>query len=211
MKGLLISNGDIIDYNILKDLINKHDYIVCADGGINHLIHINKIPNVLIGDLDSINKRGLEFVEKHNINTVKYPSMKDKTDTELSISYMINHDIKDITLIGVTGTRMDHTISNILLLKELNERKIKSRIIDNHNIIYFVNKFIKIRKRKDVNISIIPLSTNGITVYLKGFLYSLKNENIKFGSTLGISNKIIDKYGIIEIKKGNALIIESKD
>ena len=48
MKGLIISSGSIKDYKLLEDL-DESDYIVCADGGLDHIIRIDKIPNVRLG------------------------------------------------------------------------------------------------------------------------------------------------------------------
>lgn len=212
MKGLLIANGNnILDSKILEELVDNTEYIVAVDGGIKYLIDINKIPNVLIGDLDSINKKDLEFLNRKNIRKIQYPEMQDSTDTELAVDFMIGKGIKDITLIGVTGSRIDHTISNILLLKRLKDKNIKGKIIDNNNTIYYVDDIIKIRKLDNMNISIIPLSLTGIVVDLEGFLYSVTEEKIEFGSTLAVSNKLIDEYGVIEIKRGESLVIESKD
>src|SRR5699024_10087636 len=117
----------------------------------------------------------------------------------------------DITLVGVTGSRMDHTLANIFMLRNLNKNNIIARIIDGNNRIHFSNEYIKIKKEKDTNISIIPISDDGIVVSLEGFLYPLKKEFIGFGSSLGISNIIIEEYGEVIIHKGEALIIESRD
>jgi len=211
MKGLLIANGDIENYYKLKQSVDKYDYIVCVDGGLHHCMRIERIPDIIIGDLDSIDDRGLIFLEKNNIEIIQHPRMKDKTDTELALSHMVNKGFEDISLIGVTGSRMDHTMANIFLLKKFNKEGVKIRVINDNNIIYYVNEYIRLEKRKNINISIIPLTETGSIVTLEGFLYPLDKEYIKFGSTLGISNEITNKYGIIRIKKGDVLIMESKD
>lgn len=211
MKGLIISSGYINNYDILREQLYDNDYIVCADGGVDHLINTGKIPNIVIGDLDSISSKGLDFIRDNNIEVMKFPIMKDKTDTELGILHLLDKKIDDITLMGVTGTRLDHTLASIFLLKKLNEKKIRAKIIDDNNIIYFTNKDIKIKKKDNYNLSVIPISNNGIVVSLMGVLYPLSEKFIGFGSTLGISNEIVQDYGDIVIHKGEALIIESTD
>ncbi len=211
MKGLIISSGYINNYDILREQLYDNDYIVCADGGVDHLINTGKIPNIVIGDLDSISSKGLDFIRDNNIEVMKFPIMKDKTDTELGILHLLDKKIDDITLMGVTGTRLDHTLASIFLLKKLNEKKIRAKIIDDNNIIYFTNKDMKIKKKDNYNLSVIPISNNGIVVSLMGVLYPLSEKFIGFGSTLGISNEIVQDYGDIVIHKGEALIIESID
>lgn len=211
MSGLIISSGQIKDYKLLKEIVEESTYIVCADGGVNHLLKINKLPDVVLGDLDSIGDRELEILKSNNIEINKFPSMKNETDTELCIDFLIKKGFKNINLMGVTGSRMDHTLANIYLLKKIYGFGIKGSIIDENNRIYYTEDTISLKYRKNYFLSIIPLSESGIEVSLEGFLYKLKNDKLKFTSTKGISNKIVEKYGNVKIHKGAALILESKD
>lgn len=211
MKGLIVSSGEIKDYELLKQVIKQNEYIVCADGGVNHLLKINEIPDIVLGDLDSIGKREMEILKEENVEIKRFPVMKDETDTELCIDYLLKNGFKDITLMGVTGTRFDHTLANIYLLRKIYLLGSSACIIEKNNSIYYVEDNISLKKRDGFFVSIIPISIDGILVSLSGFLYPLKNEHLGFSSTRGISNEIIDGYGEIRIHKGEALIIESKD
>ena len=211
MKGLIISSGKINDYSLLEKLICENDYIVCADGGLDHIMQIDKIPNIILGDLDSISDLGIEYLNKNNIEVEKFSAIKDNTDTELAIMHLINKGINDISLIGGTGTRLDHTVANIFLLKRFNEDGTKLKIVDDNNIIHFVIDSITISRKENRFISVIPLNHEGIIVSLIGFKYPLKDKYIEFSSTLGVSNEIIKDKGIIKIEKGEALVFESLD
>lgn len=211
MKGLIISSGKINDYKLLDKLICENDYIVCADGGLDHIMQIDKIPNIILGDLDSVSDLGIEYSSKNNIEVEKYSSIKDNTDTELAIMHLINKGINDITLIGGTGTRLDHTMANVFLLKKFNKDGVSLRIVDDNNVIYFLVGSMTINRKENRFISIIPLSYEGIVVSLIGFKYPLKDKYIEFSSTLGVSNEIIKDEGVIKIIKGEALIFESLD
>ncbi len=211
MKGLIISSGKINDYSLLEKLICENDYIVCADGGLDHIMQIDKIPNIILGDLDSISDLGIEYLNKNNIEVEKFSAIKDNTDTELAIMHLINKGINDISLIGGTGTRLDHTVANIFLLKRFNEDGTKLKIVDDNNIIHFVIDSITINRKENRFISVIPLNHEGIIVSLIGFKYPLKDKYIEFSSTLGVSNEIIKDKGIIKIEKGEALVFESLD
>lgn len=211
MKGLLISSGSLSNYEQLKEYSKEADYILCADGGIKHAIKSQILPNAIIGDLDSIGDEEMKFIHDNNVPIIKYPVEKDETDTELGINYLSELGIKDISLFGATGTRIDHTLGNVFLLRKLLKNKINGRVVDDNNIIYLIDEFLKLPKRNNYYVSIIPISEKGIVVTLKGFYYPLINAKINFGSTLGISNKIIDAFGEVNILHGEALIIESRD
>nr|WP_300005822.1 thiamine diphosphokinase [Tissierella sp.] len=211
MKGLIISSGEIKDYKLLKQTSSESDYIVCADGGVNHLLKVGMVPDMVIGDLDSIGEDELSIIKKKNIKINEFPQMKDETDTELCVEHLIQKGIRDITLMGVTGSRMDHTIANIYLLKKIYIKGAKASVINENNRIYYLEGELDLKRRDGYYISIIPLTEKGAVVSLSGFLYPLESELIEFSSTRGISNKIIDNFGRIKIHKGQAIIIESRD
>ena len=211
MKALIIANGKIEDYNLLSSLVQENDFILCADGGINHLMQINIIPDLLVGDLDSVSQAGMEYIKNNNIPVEKFPAMKDETDTDLGINYLIHKNYKEITIVGGIGSRIDHTIGNIFLLRRLNINGIKGCIINENNIIHLVEKDIKIFRKEEYFISVLPISLNGIEITTSGFLYPLSKEHIDFGSTRGISNELNEDIGTITIHKGEALVIESRD
>lgn len=73
------------------------------------------------------------------------------------------------------------------------------------------DKGLSLFRKDGYYVSILPINNDGLTLSLKGFYYPLVYEKVQFGSTLAISNKIIDDIGIIEIHSGLALIIESID
>ncbi len=210
MKALLVANGSLENINILKELKDKVDFILAVDGGTNHCIRACVFPNLIIGDLDSISDKNLSISKEKNITIERFPVKKDATDTELSLDYLLDKGFKDITLMGVTGSRMDHTLGNIYLLNKLKENGAKGRIIDENNIIYLEDKELILRK-KDSYLSIIPLTSSGINISLKGFEYELDQVDLEFSSTIGISNRIVEEEGIINIHRGKALVIESKD
>lgn len=211
MKALIIANGKIRDYDLLNNLVQENDFILCADGGINHLMQINAIPDLIVGDLDSVSQTGIEYIKKNNIIVEKFPVMKDETDTDLALNYLILRKYKQITIAGGIGSRIDHTMGNIFLLRKLNKNGIKACIINENNIIHLVEKDIRLFKREEYYTSVIPISLNGIEITTSGFLYPLSNEHIEFGSTRGISNVLNQDIGIITIHKGEALVIESRD
>lgn len=210
-SGLIVASGKIEDLEMLKEQIHLHDYILCADGGIKYLYDMNIKVDAIIGDLDSVDNRFPEYIKKNNIPIIKFPVEKDETDTELAIEHLINQGCKEITLIGALGTRMDHSLANISLLKKIASYKVRGKIIDENNTIILSKKYQTIRRKENYYISIIPITQEGVRVSLKGFYYPLEDNLIDFGSTLGISNKIVQDKGEILVKEGQALIIESRD
>lgn len=211
MKALIVLNGKILDLNRLRVVGKEVDFILSADGGTNHCLQASLIPDLVVGDLDSISEESIQIIKKNGIPIEKFPVKKDKTDSELASDYVIDKGFKDITIMGAIGNRMDHTLANILLLTKLTEKGIKGRIIDGNNTIYLVEDELTLENQAGFYVSIIPITNSGILISLKGFEYELENTEIKFGSTLGISNRIVKNKGIVKVHKGRGLVIVSKD
>ena len=207
----MILNGNIKNLERLKELVQESDFILAADGGTNYCLKISLMPHMVIGDLDSISEDILRQIYKHNIPIHKFPTKKDKTDAELSIDYLIGEGFKDITIVGAIGSRIDHSLANILLLTKLNQKGVNGKIVDDNNTVYLVDKELILTKDENSFLSIIPITNSGIVITLKGFEYELDKVGIDFGSSYGVSNKIIKNKGYIVLNKGQCLAIVSKD
>lgn len=169
MNTLIISGGNINKeflQKILKE--NEYDKIIAADKGLEILNEINVKPDYIIGDFDSVNKEILE--QYKNIPITYLKPEKDFTDTHMALKYAIEHRATKTTIVGAIGTRFDHSIANIHILKEALENNVEAEIIDENNKIKLVNKEIKIKKEDDYKyVSVIPLTTNVIRSYIRRF------------------------------------------
>ena len=211
MDGLIVAGGNKLNIIELKKLCDSTDIIVAADRGIECLFNADCSADYLIGDFDSIKQDILLEVEKSEVKIVKHPIVKDETDTELAVNLLLELGCESITLVGVTGTRLDHTITNIYILRDLYLKNIKAKIIDDNNIIEYLGERVNIEKKKDYYISIIPLSPEGVVVSLEGFFFPLNKKNISYGSSLGVSNYLVKDNGNIIRHSGEALILQSRD
>lgn len=213
MKTLIVTGGKI-NKNFLKKYLksNKYDIIIAVDKGME-ILHILDIkPNYIVGDFDSIDNNVLRKYEKSNIIIKKLIPEKDLTDTESALKLAIELKSTDITIIGATGTRLDHVLANIHILKIPLEKNIKTKIIDENNEIELINKSTIIEKKDEFKyISLIPLTTEVTGVTIKGMKYTLQDYTLTIGNSLGVSNEQLEQIAEISLKKGILIIIKSRD
>ena len=214
MNTLIITGGSI-NINFLKKHIeeNTYDCIIAVDKGLEIADSINIIPNHIVGDLDSLNHSILPKYDKHDVIFHKYSPEKDYTDTDIAIKLAIDLNSTEITIIGATGTRIDHTLANIHILCNTIKYKIPTKIIDENNIIYLITSKTILQKQNAFGnyISLIPLTTTVKGLCLNGFKYPLYNHDLTIGKSLGISNEITEDTASIDFKDGILIVIESKD
>ena len=213
MDILIISVGKI-DINFIEKILeSNYNSIIAVDKGLEALYKLNKIPDYIVGDFDSVSKEALEFYKNKNIPINEYNSEKDFTDTELGLELAINLNPNKITIVGAIGTRFDHTLANVHILTKCLEKNIECEIVDLYNKIYLINHKKEIEREKSYRkfFSIIPLTSEVQGISLKGFKYPLENYNLSIGKSLGISNEIVGNKASVEIKSGILIAIESKD
>ena len=211
MNTLIITGGQI-SKTFLKNYLNenKYDIIIVADKGLESIDALNIEPNYIIGDFDSVNQNILEKYKNRNINRL-LPE-KDFTDTEAALEIAINKNSKDVTIIGATGTRLDHVLANVHILKIALDKGINARIIDCNNEIILIKDKIEIEKNNKYKyISLIPLTTEVKGLTLKGFKYEVQEYTLQIGTSLGVSNEQIDDKAIITLVEGILIVIKSKD
>ena len=137
------------------------DVILAADAGMEALYRDHILPDIIVGDFDSVNPDTLEyFHDKEQIEVCMLNPEKDDTDTEYAIREAIRRGAMEIVVIGATGTRIDHVLGNISLLGIGLEEQIKISLVDEHNRIRMINQPLTIRKAEQYGkyVSLIPFS-----------------------------------------------------
>lgn len=215
MNALIIAGGQQ-DKELLCKLIKNggYDLILAADSGMDTLYELKLTPNVIVGDFDSANQEVLEYYRQNEVTElVCLNPEKDDTDTEHAIRDAISRGMDDLTIVGATGSRLDHVLANLSLLGIGLEQEVDMEIIDTHNRVRMVNTGVTIKKSEQYGeyISLIPVSKEVKNLNLTGFKYDLKDYTLTGFNSLGVSNEIIAEEGTIDFSDGILLVIEARD
>ena len=211
LQCVILTGGRVEHPEKFKTLIEASDFIIAADSGLNHLEQLLVCPNLIVGDFDSYKPHEHFNGLYEHIEIVSFPVEKDYTDTELAIHEAIQRGYKKIVLIGATGTRLDHTLANVFLLKQIHELGASGLILDDHNEVFLLKEGQNdIENRKKTNFSIVPID-RVIQVSMIGFKYPLDHASISFASTVTISNEVVSEYGTVILHSGDALGMYSID
>lgn len=209
MIGIIIGGGTIRK-NFDKDFF-KEKTIICADRGYDYALENNISPTYILGDFDSISDKGKKALERNNSENIKvYPVKKNKGDMELAIDLAISEGIKKLYIIGALGSRMDHTLTNILSLKMFYKKGIEITILGENNEIVYTEKDTEIKNNDYYKyISFIPIEETEIS--LEGFEYKLNHQSLEVGSSLQVSNRFLENKGKLILHSGGVFIIRSRD
>jgi len=166
------------------------------------------IPDYIIGDLDSVSKSTISYFKKLGKTKIIENKDQDKTDLELAILLAETLDPNEIIILGAIGNRIDHTLANIFCLNKIRS-DIKTKIIDDKNIIELIEKPIDLVGDKDDIVSIIPLTDVSGLSY-NGMKWLVSDKDTEFG-WFGVSNRLTDNKSNISFSKGKILVIRVRD
>lgn len=224
MKVLIITGGNINDdfaFSFLEK--RKYDEVIAVDGGLAFADRAKIRITHLVGDFDTIDPVILEkYRYREDICVHQFVPEKDYTDTDIAVKLALKlfeqaslskADEKTLDILGGTGSRLDHVMANLQMLKTILEAGVDGAIIDKNNYIQMIQGQCTLKKGEVFGhyMSLVPatMKLGGIT--LEGFKYPLKDAKTSFGESLCVSNELIADEGSIEIKEGLAWMILSRD
>ena len=112
----VILNGQMPTDDTIIDQITNSDYIIAVDGSANKLFDLEIIPDVIIGDLDS-----LQNIKNKDIELVETPD-QNKTDFRKTLEWCIEKNILNISIFGISGESEDHFLGNYYTLSDFGEK-----------------------------------------------------------------------------------------
>lgn len=215
MHCLIVTGGTIQKEFAVKYVKERMwDYIVCADAGMRFCHAAAIMPDLILGDFDSVDEESYEYFQKVCPERMeRFPSHKDETDTELALLRAIEAGADAITMIGATGTRLDHVMGNIQMLKLALDRHVSCQIVDAYNRIRMVDKFAELKKADEFGkyVSLLPFTPEVRGITLKGFAYEVEDFTLVSGIARGVSNEQEAETATISCEDGILLVIESRD
>ena len=199
---IILANGEFPNHPIPFKLLEETQLIICCDGAVDKLLKLDKTPDFIIGDMDSISRVTKEMFEN------KIIEINRQTDNDLSkaIKWSVENGVKEITILGATGIREDHTLGNLSLIQNLKYR-IKIQIVTNFGIFTLVQNNQTFESFVGKQVSIIADNPT-IKITSRNLKYPLNDTKLKH-LHLGTLNESISDNFAIEISQGNILVFQS--
>lgn len=212
--ALIVANGEIKNHKKMKEIIvsncGEDLYIISVDGGLHNTLKMGFNPHLVIGDMDSISSREKTGL-KQKFSAAEFISagqVKDESDTRLAVEHVLGKGIKNITITGATGGRIDHTLANILILAAPELKSVSIRIINEENEIFCMNSSGTVTGKTGKIISIFSFTPYTRFIKTVGLRYPLIDEKLFQSPVRGLSNIFSSDEVYLEFDKGQLLIIK---
>lgn len=189
------------DFHGLIQPIQNDDFIIAADGGLNHTKALGIVPNGILGDFDS-----LGYTPE---DSTVFPVEKDDTDAMLAVRKGLELGYKVFYLYGsLDGPRLDHTVANFQTLQFLCDHDAYGYLIGKDYIITAV-KNGSLRFSSDCTgiFSVFCMGPDADGVTIKGGKYEAENVTLSAGFPLGVSNHFEGRDVTVSVEKGSLLVL----
>ncbi len=203
-NGVMSHPGDLLNHSPAAGLL------ICADGGARHIAAARLVPDVIVGDLDSLDPALAEAWRGQGCEFVVHPKAKDETDLELAFLLALERGATELVVLGALGGRTDQLLANIQLLVLPAQRDVPARLIDGpEEICLFADELTVIGRPGDT-LSLIPLGGDAVGVVTEGLEYPLRRETLAVGPARGVSNVLTAPVARVRLQHGWLLAIHTR-
>lgn len=198
---LVLCNGEQPRRALARRLARASDSIVAADGGANMARRLGLVPDVIIGDLDSLTPSTRRAFRSSLILRVR---RQDNTDLEKALDYLAAGGARAVTILGATGKRIDFTLGNFAVLWKYSSL-MDLRFAGDSWYAVAAGRRRVLRARRGTIVSLVPFGDcDGIT--LRGLRYRLTNASMRVGDT-GLSNVVERSPVTVRVRSGAMLLL----
>jgi thiamine pyrophosphokinase len=212
MKALLVGASPTEGSSALVALLAaQSDLVVAVDGGGTVCLAAGVTPDVLLGDLDSIDPADADRLERAGVLLQRFPTEKDATDLELALDYVAGAGAREVTATAISGGRLDHILGNLGALRA--RVGLQPRIVEPDLAAWMLGEGGRSALRLmgvEATVSLVPLG-EGAVVSVDGVRWPLNRARLEPCGTLGISNRIVSPRGaFVAVESGEVLVVSPR-
>lgn len=111
-RTVILANGAFPEHAVPLDYLHKAERIICCDGATQNLLAAGLEPDYIVGDLDSIS----EELKSRFATILRQNPEQETNDLTKAVRFCKSNHWNEITILGATGKREDHTLGNLSLL-----------------------------------------------------------------------------------------------
>ncbi len=209
MRAVILANGDLPDPEAARHHIQGADRLICANGGTRHAAQLGLIPDVVVGDLDSVDPSTRTRLAAAGVRFEAHPVRKSKTDLELALGLAVAEGAEHVDLLATLGGRLDQSLANLLLLAQPEWAAVSVRVIEGREMAWVVRggQTTQVAGTAGNTLSLVPLTPQVTGVTLTGVEWPLVDATLQLGSTWTISNTLADRAAQLQVAGGLVLVV----
>ena len=212
MRAAIFLNGSPDSSSLLRRVAGRSDLIVAADGGARYALEAGVVPDLVVGDMDSLGEDLAREVQRRGASLERHPVRKDEMDGQLAVLAARERgaSVADLLCAVGGGLGAHFAVPHILLAAE--RMGLCSTIVADQGRIFVIEAGSRtLRGDPRDSISIFPLSGPATGITLEGMEYPLENAILEPGDTLGFHNELIGSEAMVSVEEGALLVVHEAE
>lgn len=211
VKAIVVAGGDAVPGD--RTLLVGADLVIAADSGATWLDAVGSHPDLVIGDMDSVDPALLDRLAAAGSGIERHPAEKDASDAELAVERAVGLGADEIVILGaLAGARLDHELANLFLIADPRWRGAAMRIVRGGTTVRALHGGDRLMLDGEPGdlVTLLPVGGDASAVTTEGLHYLLDGETVPFGRSRGLSNRVQDAPASVSLGGGTLLVIETR-
>jgi thiamine pyrophosphokinase len=210
-KTAIVVLGGTPPTRSIKQHLPEHHLVIAADSGLHGAVDLGLRVNVVIGDMDSVDRALLAAVEAHGVTVTQVPHDKDQTDAELALLAAVDMGASRIVVITKGGGRLDHELGVLAVLQHPKLRSCSVTALWDNAMMHLIHGPSAVTIRGTVGSIIGLVAVGGVAegISTAGLKWSLNAESLTPHSSRGVSNQMEHETATISVQVGSLFVIQS--
>jgi thiamine pyrophosphokinase len=202
VRAAIFLNGSPDSAGLLRRVARSADFVLAADGGARYALEAGVVPDLVVGDMDSLGEGLVRELERRGASLERHPVRKDKMDGQLAVLAARERGAITADLLCAVG--------GILLAAE--RIGLRCTVVANRGRIFVIEAGSRtVQGDPQDSVSIFPLSGPATGVTLESMEYPLENASLKPGDTLGFHNELIGREATVSVGEGALLVVHETE
>jgi thiamine pyrophosphokinase len=211
MKAALVLGGRPPDPALLARETASADLVIGVDRGVSHVLRQGIIPDLAVGDMDSLPAPELAALRERGVPVEMHPAHKDETDGQLAVDLALREGARELVLLAADGGRPDHEFANYLILRRAAQAGARARIAAAWGEAIVTGGREEFTGWPGRVVSILPLCESLDVGPTGGLAYDVGRPALTLDHTRGVSNLMTGERAFVTIERGWALIFLIND
>jgi len=196
---------------LVRELCAAADVIVAVDGGGSVCRGAGVVPDVVLGDFDSLPEPELRLIEASGARVVRFRAEKDATDLELAFAEARSLGATRVTLTAASGGRLDHVLGVVAAMAANGD--LWPQVAEPTSRAWMLSEAGRRRlvlAGRGSIVSLLPVGGSA-TVTATGLRWPLVGAILDPAQTLGLSNRIVGgSPAEVEVLSGTLLVLSPR-
>lgn len=193
---------------VYRRIVGDAPCVVAADGGLAVCRAAGRLPDVVIGDFDSVDARTLEDAREAGVRVIRHPVEKDESDLDLALRYARDAGAAAVRLTAAFSGRLDHTLAALgTLLRGVDlAARLEEPGMDGYALDASYQPVLALPMRAGQVLSVFALDACSV-VSIRGVHYPLTERPLQALSSLGLSNVALGGGTTVTVHSGSVVVL----